>query len=159
MGSKILLIDDDLPLVRSLTRTLDFCGFVVLNAPDGMLGVQMALRHKPDLIILELHFPAGGAQFVLQNLRRSLITRDIPFLLYTSSLDEQAKKRLLDFGVLTYVQKSSDREGLLAQIHSQLESGYDQSLRHSSATTSDSGDFKRSSPTSEPLNPQAKNKQ
>jgi DNA-binding response OmpR family regulator len=116
MSIKILIIDQDRPLVKSLERTFDFCGYEVWDAPDGMIGVQMAIRHKPDLIILELEFPSGGAYFVLQNLKRSLITRDIPVLVLTGSSNAAAKKRLMDFGLMTYLQKPCDREELLAQV-------------------------------------------
>src|SRR5882672_6158627 len=116
MSVKILMIDEDLALVRSLMRTFDLCGYEVLSAPDGMIGVQMAIRHRPDLIILELQFPSGGAYFVMKNLQRSLITRDIPVLLMTGSSNAAAKKRLLEFGLMTYLQKPCDREELLAQV-------------------------------------------
>jgi DNA-binding response OmpR family regulator len=150
VGKKILVIDEDLALVKSLERTLCFCGFEVLDAPDGMLGVQKALRYKPDLIILELLFPAGGAHFVLKNLRRSLITRDIPVLILTSSTDSQAKKHLLQFGVLTYLQKPCDREELLAQILELLGTpAFERSYpAHDSVITT--GDFTRSSPSPRP---------
>src|SRR5258708_25829361 len=106
MGVKILIIDEDLAWIRSLERTFDFCGFETLNAPDGMMGVQRALRNKPDLILLELHFPAGGASFVLKNLKRSLITRDIPTLILTRSIDTVAKKKLLEFVSQSYIRKT-----------------------------------------------------
>src|SRR6266850_2513190 len=98
MGAKILIIDEDFDLVRSLEKTFNFCGYELVSAPDGMIGVQMAIRLQPNLIIMELQFPSGGAEFVLQNLKRSLLTRDIPVLILTGSADSAAKRRLLEFG-------------------------------------------------------------
>ena len=158
MGAKILVIDDDLALVRSLGRTFDFCGFETLNAPDGMMGVQMALRHKPDLILMELHFPSGGALFVLKNLRQSLITREIPILIVTSSTDSEAKKRLLDFGIQTYLQKPCDRGELLAHILVQMGDLSSLSVALPASTVVTTGDFPNSSTSSRPATPNTSNR-
>lgn len=116
MHTKILVIDDDAAAVRELEKILVESGFDVIDAPDGMLGVQRAIRHKPDLIVMELHFPAGGAPFVLKNLRQSIITRGIPSLVMTRSMDSNSKQTLREFGILTYIQKPCDKEELLFRI-------------------------------------------
>ncbi len=144
MGAKILIIDEDLALVRSLERTFDFCGFETLSAQDGMIGIQRALRNKPDLILLELHFPSGGAYFILQNLKRSLTTRDIPILIFTNSMDAEAKKRLLEFGIQSYIQKPCDRAELLAHILDRLDAFYSKSHVHSPhGSIVTTGDFQK----------------
>jgi CheY-like chemotaxis protein len=139
---KILIIDEDLALIKSLTRTFDYCGYQVIDAPDGMIGVQRALRHQPNLIISELEYPAGGAYTVLQNLSRSLITRDIPILIYTGSKDSAAKKRLLEYGVTTYTQKPCDRGDLLAQVVERLGTPTSQPRTSSTHPIIATGDFK-----------------
>jgi DNA-binding response OmpR family regulator len=146
MGATILIIDDDLPLVKSLAKDLRASGFEVLTAPDGMIGVREALRQKPNLIILELHFPAGGAFFVLQNVRRSLHTCDIPILIFTDSTDPSSKKRLLEFGLLTYVQKPCEREALFAEIHKLLGNAHSEPPEIPNGTIVATGDFTSPSP-------------
>jgi two-component system, cell cycle response regulator CtrA len=147
MSVKILIIDEDTALIRSLERTFDFCGYELLNAPDGMFGVQMAIRHQPNLIIMELQFPSGGAYFVLQNLKRSLLTRNIPVLILTGSADAAAKKKLLDFGFRTYLQKSSDRGELLARTVDLLGAYFPKPAPSIRKPVIASGDFKSSKET------------
>src|SRR5437660_153571 len=142
MGAKILIIDEDLVLIKSLTRLFDLCGFEVKEAPDGMSGVQRALRYQPNLIISELEYPAGGAYTVLRDLRRSLITRDIPILILTGSTDSAAKKQLLEFGITTYTQKPCDRGELLAQVLERLGTPLPKRTTSTFQPTITTGDFK-----------------
>ena len=149
MSAKVLIIDEDRAHIKSLERMFDFCGYDVWDAPDGMIGVQMAIRHKPDVIILELHFPSGGAYFVMQNLKRSLVTRDIPVLLLTGSTDAAAKRRLVEFGILTYLQKPCDREELLAQVVELLENPKSKRMTSPRQPHVTTGDFKSPTPPSQ----------
>ena len=147
MGIKILIIDEDLTLIKSLTRTFDYCGYQVIDAPDAMIGVQRALRHQPNLILSELEYPAGGVYNVLKNLSRSLITRDIPILIFTASTNAAAKSRLLELGVTTYIQKPCDREDLLAQVVERLGTPMSKPMTSSTQSIITTGDFKSSTRT------------
>src|SRR5258708_26952097 len=117
MNRKILIIDQDDDLTASMERYLLQCNFEVTRVPDGMMGMQCSMRDKPDLIILDLYCPAGGALFMLQNLKRSLVTRNIPVLVVAGPSDPQMKRKLLELGLLTYVQKPFRQDELLARIH------------------------------------------
>ncbi len=140
MPGRILIIDSDWSSVRALERDLVARGFQVLTAPDGMIGVQRALRERPDLIVLEVQFPAGGVSAVFQRLKMSLITRDIPVIIFSSVPNAQEKRRLLDLGLLTYIQKPGVDQ-LVGEIHKRLD------------RVVSSGDYQPPAPSSPPVKP------
>ncbi len=116
MSVTLLVIDEDAALVKSLERTFQFCGYKVLSASDGMKGVQKAIRHKPDLIIIDPRLAGLEAHSLFKNLKRSLVTRAIPVLIHTDRLDASSNRFLETApGNRTFVRKPSDREHLLFQ--------------------------------------------
>ncbi|MFA5976011.1 MAG: response regulator [Elusimicrobiota bacterium] len=144
MACKILIVDKDEDFTVSLEHQLVGNGFDVTRVPDGMMGMQCALRHKPDLIIADLQCPAGGGLSMLTNLRRSVLTRNIPVLILAGPGNPESKKKLLEFGMLTYMQKPFSREELLARIKQRLSSN---------PKIVASGDFVPPSPSPSPDNP------
>lgn len=120
MACKILIVDSDDDFTVALEHQLVDNGFVVSRVPDGMLGMQYALRHKPDLIIADLQCPAGGGVSMLTNLRRSILTRHIPVLITAGPGHAESKKKLLEFRMLTFIQKPFLHEELLARIQQSL---------------------------------------
>ena len=122
VACKILIVDQNEDFAIALQRQLVGSGFEVARVPDGMMGIQHAHRHKPNLVIADLQCPAGGGFSVLANLRRSVFTSNIPILILAGSGDTASKKKLLEFGMFTYLQKPFSREELLTEIKKLLPS-------------------------------------
>ena len=55
---RVLVIDDDQSLLMMMAETLDMLGFQSLTALDGDTGVQLAIKHQPDLILCDLSMPS-----------------------------------------------------------------------------------------------------
>jgi two-component system KDP operon response regulator KdpE len=68
-GNKILIIDDDQPLLLGLTARLKANGYSVVCATDAVSAVAVARKEVPDLVILDLGLPAGDGFLVLERLR------------------------------------------------------------------------------------------
>ena len=64
-GKKILIIDDDQPLLLGLSARLKANGYGVVSAMDGISAIAVARKEAPDLIILDLGLPAGDGFLVL----------------------------------------------------------------------------------------------
>jgi len=116
MAAKILLIEDDEQLTELLMTRLRAAGYDVCAAPDAMLGLQAAHSQQPDLILLDLKVPAGGGLSVLQNLRNSINTRQIPVIVMTGTADKEKKTELHKLGIRTYIQKPFKPEELLEAV-------------------------------------------
>src|ERR1700747_3245937 len=70
MAKKILIVDDDPVLRRTLHGALHVAGFEVAIAPDAMSAISQARAQKPDMIVLDLGLPAGGGFSVLERLQQ-----------------------------------------------------------------------------------------
>ena len=117
MPGTILLIDDDVALVSLIKRKLMLAGFDVEVAPDGVLAMQAAQRVKPQLVILDMQFPGGGGQEVMERLKRSVSTLHVPVVILTAADDVGLEKRMIDLGAVAYIQKPVDLDSLVEEAH------------------------------------------
>jgi DNA-binding response OmpR family regulator len=118
--AKILVVDDDASLQRSLVFILEKEGLVVLSAKTGEEAVILARKEKPDLILLEILLPGIDGYKVCQILKKDPQTADIFIVLLTG------KKKIEDvvFGLKEYaddyVLKPFEPRILIARIHALL---------------------------------------
>lgn len=84
---KILIVEDHKDSCLWIAAVLRQCGFEAIEAGDASVAVRMARMEMPDLILLDLHLPAGGGQFVMESLRRQEETASIPFVIMTGDPD------------------------------------------------------------------------
>ena len=81
----ILVVDDERHIVDLVRLYLDKEGFAVVTARDGREALQLAARHDPDLIVLDLMLPEMDGLEVTRELRR---TSDVPILMLTARADD-----------------------------------------------------------------------
>lgn len=82
--AKILIIDDDLDITKSIQVILDSKGHEVITAPDGVAGVSSVRENKPDLIILDVLMPQMDGFAVARKIKSDENTKNIPILMLTS---------------------------------------------------------------------------
>lgn len=111
---KILLIEDDPQIVLGLSDALTFEGFEVLSASQGAEGVELANKHNPDAVILDLMLPDGNGFQVCQELRST--NRVVPIIMLTARSEEADKIRGLDAGADDYVTKPFSVGELIARM-------------------------------------------
>jgi CheY-like chemotaxis protein len=88
----VLIIDDEPAILELLGVTLLKKGFCVLSTANGQAGVDLALAHTPDIIILDISIPDFDGKQIVQQLRAHAATKDIPVLIHTATtLDEQER--------------------------------------------------------------------
>ncbi|MGQ9537047.1 MAG: response regulator transcription factor [Actinomycetota bacterium] len=113
---KILIVDDDEELVRILGINLMAEGFEVCAAFDGVSAVMRAHREQPDLIILDVRMPAGNGLNVVEKLRSSTRTFNIPILFLSALPREELKEKAAQAGVIHYLTKPFDLDVLLGTV-------------------------------------------
>jgi len=91
----VLIVDDDPQVLEYLDELLKQRGFAVLSAGGGQAGIDLALAHLPDLIILDLAMPNVNGVEVVQTLRRHPEGREIPILILTAMELSRADRRRL----------------------------------------------------------------
>lgn len=116
---KILVIDDDQEICRTLEDLLTHNGFEVQTASDGYAGVAAAVAFNPELIFLDLDMPAGGGFSVVERLRQNERFKRIPILIITGNRSELMERRALDAG-LVYIRKPIEMKGLIERVNTAL---------------------------------------
>jgi len=117
---KILIIEDQAPMRRNLALMLEMEGFEVRVAENGKIGVEIALRHQPDLVICDVMMPELDGHAVIQILRAAPETGNIPFIFLTARGDKSDVRIGMNFGADDYLLKPVNREDLLAAIEVRL---------------------------------------
>ena len=75
---RILIVDDEIDIVRSISLRLRANGYEVVFANDGVEAIQVALLTSPDLLILDVGLPRGDGFTIAQKLLEDSKTREIP---------------------------------------------------------------------------------
>jgi two-component system, OmpR family, KDP operon response regulator KdpE len=111
--TRVLVVDDDPRLLRTLHITLTARGYDVLTAPDGTTGLRVAARHHPDVVVLDLGLPdLDGADVVSALRERSTV----PVVVLSARTESADKVRALDRGADDYVTKPFGVDELLARL-------------------------------------------
>ncbi|QYM98503.1 response regulator [Dickeya ananatis] len=114
---RILIIEDDTDAASVLEAYLKRDNFQVLLASDGVGGLEMALRVKPDLILLDVMLPGMNGTEVLAALRRK---SDIPVIMVTAMGDDTDKIGALRYGADDYVTKPYHPGEVVARVQAVL---------------------------------------
>lgn len=118
--SKVLIIEDERPLVEVLTYNLKNEGFEVHSAQDGQEGLRRAFSIVPDVILLDLMLPVIEGLEVCRQLRADPRTRDIPILMLTARTDEVDEVVGFRMGADDYVAKPFKIKPLIHRIQALL---------------------------------------
>lgn len=102
---RILVVDDEPFILRSLTYVLRKEGFEVLEAHDGIEAVEIARRELPDLVFLDVMMPRKNGFDVLTDLKSSAETSDCHVILITAKGQESDRENGLALGADEYMTK------------------------------------------------------
>lgn len=111
---KILIIEDDLAILRGLKDNLEFESYEVLTAEDGERGYDALKEMKPDLVILDLMLPKMSGYELCRKARKEGLTT--PILMLTARGEEKDRVAGLDQGADDYMAKPFSVPELLARI-------------------------------------------
>jgi PAS domain S-box-containing protein len=111
----ILLIDDEPSILELLTKTLLQKGFRVLRTADGRTGVEFATNYLPEVIILDFSMPEFSGTQIVELLRASPRTKNIPILINTGTVLDEAERQQLA-GHVQSITSKTERESLLTEL-------------------------------------------
>ncbi|WP_287153387.1 response regulator [Candidatus Solincola tengchongensis] len=117
---KILIVDDDEELVRILSINFMAEGYEVCAAFDGVSAVMRAHKEHPDLIVLDVRMPAGDGLNVVEKLRSSTKTFNIPVLFLSALPYDELKEKAAQAGVVHYLTKPFELDMLLGMVRNIL---------------------------------------
>jgi CheY-like chemotaxis protein len=94
MQKKALVIDDNANNLMLEKDLLEVAGFEVFEAENALSGIALALKEKPDIIIMDMRLPDMRGSDAAQILRQDKETRDIPIVFVTASVMAQGKEEI-----------------------------------------------------------------
>jgi len=108
MPKKILVVEDNEANRILMKQILTYYGYEVLEATDGVSGLEMARQFMPDLILLDLQMPVMGGFAVIRELRNTPELSKLKVIAVTSFAMKGDKEKALKAGFDEYVTKPID---------------------------------------------------
>jgi two-component system KDP operon response regulator KdpE len=112
-GARVLVVEDEPRIIRSIRLTLSAHGYDVVSAPTGEAALEELHRRPPDVILLDLMLPGIGGLEVCRRVRER---SPVPIIVLSALGDEQVKVQALDLGADDYVTKPIGAAELLARL-------------------------------------------
>ena len=112
----ILIIEDDPRTVLALAVRLKGQGYSTWTASDGIKGMQLAIRARPDLIILDVGLPGGNGLELAETLRRKPQTDRVPIIFLTGSKEPTLRQKVMDLGAAGLLEKPYEPGELLLMV-------------------------------------------
>jgi len=134
----ILVVDDELSIVKFLRANLETKGYEVLAAMNGAEALQTIEMELPDLVILDIMMPKMDGFEVCRRLRE---WSQIPVIMLSARGDEKDKVKCLDLGADDYITKPFGASELIARVSAVLRRTEATSLKPAQPSFT-SGDFK-----------------
>lgn len=117
---RILVIEDEPEMRRNLLTILRMENFAPLGAENGRVGVELALKEKPDLILCDVMMPELDGHGVLAALRADSRTNATPFIFLTARGEKPDVRSGMNLGADDYLTKPVGKADLLSAIRSRL---------------------------------------
>jgi two-component system alkaline phosphatase synthesis response regulator PhoP len=120
MSQRILVVDDDLEIVRLLRAYLEQAGYRVLVAYDGEKAVHLMRRERPDLVLLDLMLPERDGWDVTRLVRGDAGLASTPIIMLTARVEDHDKIVGLELGADDYVAKPFNPREVVARVRAVL---------------------------------------
>ena len=119
--TRVLVVDDEAP-IRLLCRVnLEAEGMLVLEAADGLAGVEIARAERPDVILLDVMMPGMDGWQVAERLVEDDATNQIPLIFLTARAELRDRARGLELGGVDYITKPFNPVELAALVEQLLD--------------------------------------
>lgn len=116
MKQKIQIIEDNLQNMYMLTYLLESNDYLVFQSFNGIDGIEMAKKEKPDAILLDIQLPEMDGYTVARELRKISILNDTPIIAVTSYAMTGDKEKAFESGANGYIEKPVDPDTFISQL-------------------------------------------
>lgn len=105
---RVMLVEDDVVLIKMYSTKLEAAGFTVLSASDGEKGLKLAEENSVDILILDLMMPKMSGIDVLTHLRKSpKFKQDTPILILSNLTEKNEIEKAKSLGVKEFLVKAN----------------------------------------------------
>lgn len=120
MSRKILIVDDDPNSVALMAYTLEFEGYQVLQAEDGVSGLELVESQSPDLVLLDVMLPDLSGLEVCRRIREDLQNPELKVIMLSAKADTSDRDRGLAAGADMYLTKPAEPEQVVRSVEELL---------------------------------------
>ncbi len=113
---KVMIIDDEKDLLEELSIRMESCQWDVIIASNGLEGLEMVKKGKPDLIVLDVVMPKMNGYQVCRSLKADPATQHIPIILLTAMAQANDKAYGKEMGASDYLSKPCDVRVLIEKM-------------------------------------------
>lgn len=110
---KVLVVDDEPEIVLVVTKLFKSKGYEVVTAKNGIQAIQVAIKERPDLLILDISLPEGDGHYVAKQMGKIPETSSIPIIFLTAHSLRKDFQLAYDEGVSRYFTKPFKHDELL----------------------------------------------
>ena len=112
----ILIVDDNADTRLVLSARLKAQHYHTVFAADALQAMSVAMKERPDAILLDLGLPGGNGLMVLQRLKANTALSAIPVIIVTAEDPQVAEARTSEAGAVAFLQKPVDQDKLMAAV-------------------------------------------
>ncbi|WP_432410058.1 response regulator [Rasiella sp. SM2506] len=116
----ILLIEDDTALRENTAELLELANYTVFMAPNGKIGIEVAKKQLPDIIVCDIMMPEVDGYGVLEAVSLEPTTTHIPFIFLSARTEHKEIRKGMDLGADDYLTKPFEEDELISAIESRL---------------------------------------
>ncbi|MFW0718391.1 response regulator [Pedobacter sp. N23S346] len=120
MSKKVLIIEDNDDIREGTAEVLDLAGYETYTAKHGKIGVDLALKHLPDVILCDIMMPELDGYGVLYLINKNPQTANIPFIFITAKTERADMRKGMEMGADDYLTKPFDDLELFKAIESRF---------------------------------------
>ena len=118
---RALIVEDSRTIAAIMRRFLELQNFEVLVAADGALGLEVARREQPRVIVTDVNMPGMSGLDMVRALRNDERTRDVVIIMQTSDASDESRKEAIDAGADDYIVKPFEPAHLAALLRAAVE--------------------------------------
>lgn len=116
----VLIIEDDTVLRENTAELLELSNYEVITAPNGKVGVYIAKKKLPDIIVCDIMMPELDGYETLKILSKSETTKYIPFIFLSAKIEHSDVRKGMDMGADDYITKPFEEDELISAVESRL---------------------------------------
>ncbi len=117
---RILVVEDNETNMYLIRFILEKSGYEVIEAREGAVGVELAVKEKPDLVIMDLQLPDIDGLEATKRIRASEADSDIPIIALTSFAMAGDREKALAAGCTGYIEKPINPDTFITEIEKYL---------------------------------------
>jgi signal transduction histidine kinase len=119
--ARILVVEDDHAIRATMTDILEFNNYTVIPAENGLDGLALARRERPDVILTDVKMPGLTGFELIEALHADDATRAIPIVIVSASVDPDQMRRGMDLGAEDFMVKPFTEDQVLRSLRARLE--------------------------------------